>query len=59
MGEIETGSGLSEATTQMGEAANAAEAARRRGDKKEEAKQNDRFKNAEAASKRYKARKYG
>ncbi|MFH8483176.1 hypothetical protein [Streptomyces sp. NPDC018055] len=59
MGEIQSGNGFSEAITQMGEAANAADAANRKGDKKEVAKQKERFKNAEAAAGEYKKKKYG
>ncbi len=58
MGEIQSGNGFAEATTQMGEAANAKEAARQKGDKKEVAKQEKRFNNAQAAATEYKAKKY-
>ncbi|MFJ4902968.1 hypothetical protein [Streptomyces sp. NPDC088727] len=59
MAEIQSGSGFSEAITQMSEATNAAEAARQQGDEQEVARQEERFNNAQSAVQEYKEKKYG
>ncbi|MGW1436765.1 hypothetical protein ACWD7M_16140 [Streptomyces griseus] len=57
--EIQSGNGFSEAITQMGDAAGAADEARRKNNAQEVAKQEERFNNAQAAAQAYRDKKYG